>query len=82
MCAVHDRPDPDPDLAALDLIVHTWDIEETLGPPADVPDDLVRWGLAELADGESLTARHFGLAGKPPERSVDDAAAYLGCFGR
>lgn len=26
-----------------DLIVHSWDIEETLRPPANVPDDLVRW---------------------------------------
>lgn len=66
-----------------DLIVHTWDIEQSVGPPASVPEDLARWGLAELANDQSLTARHFGLTTRPglgPEAAEDAAAAYLSRF--
>ncbi|MGI9615084.1 MAG: maleylpyruvate isomerase N-terminal domain-containing protein [Acidimicrobiales bacterium] len=69
-----------------DLIVHSWDIDHTLDPPASIPTDLVRWGLDELADNDSLTSKHFDLATVPiPEGADDDEdaeAAYLRCFGR
>ena len=66
-----------------DLIVHTWDIKQTLEPPASLAADLVRWGLAELSDPESLTAKHFALASVPgPEDIQDPAIAYLSGFDR
>lgn len=66
-----------------DLIVHTWDIEQTLDPPATLPEALIRWGLAELSDATSLTAEHFGLVPDLGSQDTGDpAAAYLGSFGR
>ena len=66
-----------------DLIIHTWDIEQTLDPPAALPSALVRWGLGELADDESLTSKHFELASTPgPDASRDPGAVYLSSFGR
>lgn len=66
-----------------DLIVHSWDIEETLRPPATLPDDLVRWGVDELLHEGSLAAQHFDLVDAPALRaSQNRATAYLQCFGR
>ena len=66
-----------------DLIVHTWDIEQTLDPPASLPDDLVRWGLAELSDTASLTSELFELTTLPGAETIEDpAVAYLNSFGR
>jgi len=66
-----------------DLIVHTWDLDQTLAPPASIPPDLVRWGLSELAGDDSLAARHFDLAtASTTEVSEPAEAAYLHRFGR
>lgn len=66
-----------------DLIVHTWDIEQTIDPPASIPADLVRWGLAELSSQESLTPELFELNSVPrPGRAEQAAVAYLARFGR
>lgn len=67
-----------------DLIIHTWDIQQTLNPPAELPDALVEWGLSELDHSGSLAAEHFGI---PPsdvarESATDRAMTYLRCFGR
>lgn len=66
-----------------DLIVHTWDINQTVAPPASVPAGLVDWGLGELARGDSLTAEHVvvGSATTPPAGN-GAAAGYLTAFGR
>jgi uncharacterized protein (TIGR03086 family) len=66
-----------------DLLVHTWDIEQTLDPPASLSGDLVRWGLAELSDSSSLASELFELTTFPsPEAIEDPAVAYLHRFGR
>ena len=66
-----------------DLIVHLWDIDQTLAPPATISLDLVRWGLNELADEASQTAKHLQAAGTVKLAETEDAmAAYLQCFGR
>jgi uncharacterized protein (TIGR03086 family) len=66
-----------------DLIVHTWDIKQTIDPPASVPADLARWGLAELSDQDSLTPSHFDLMVVPRVAGTEDAAtSYLRRFGR
>ncbi len=66
-----------------DLIVHIWDIGQTLDPPTSLPDELVRWALTELSDEESLTPKHFGLTAQPSDDSNAEAAAgYLSRFGR
>ncbi len=66
-----------------DLIVHTWDIEQTIGPPAAIPDELVEWGLGDLADAGSLAAGHLQIAEPSRHRSsAGAAAAYLAAFGR
>lgn len=66
-----------------DLAVHSWDVEEALRPGASLPDDLVRWGLEELAHDDTLTVRHFDLTDRRLLRSPhDNLAAYLEAFGR
>lgn len=66
-----------------DLIVHSWDVEETLRPGADLDRGLVRWGLDDLARGGSSAAEHFGLVGLSPAGLVGrGATAYLRLFGR
>ncbi len=66
-----------------DLIVHTWDIEQSLGPPATFSETLAQWGTRELADTDSLTAEHFGLGPVlGPESFESASAAYLSRFGR
>ncbi len=66
-----------------DLIVHTWDIGQTLDPLTSLPDDLVRWALTELSDEESLTPKHFGLTAQPSDDSNAEAVAgYVSKFGR
>ncbi len=67
-----------------DLIIHAWDIGETLHPPASIPTMLAQWGLGELRDGDSLMAKHFELPDAPGSGApTDDAgSAYLRAFGR
>lgn len=66
-----------------DLIIHTWDIQQTTGPPALIPTDLISWGLAELSDEGSITPAQFGVEVIPNSgTNADPEVAYLGCFGR
>lgn len=66
-----------------DLIVHTWDIGQTVDAPAVLPNDLVNWGIEELADEASLTAKHFQLESIPASEAGENAATiYLRRFGR
>ncbi|MGH1488143.1 MAG: maleylpyruvate isomerase family mycothiol-dependent enzyme [Acidimicrobiales bacterium] len=65
-----------------DLIVHSWDLSQTISPPGTLPDGLLQWATAELAHSESATATHFGLSGAPPVGAVGSATAYLRYFGR
>lgn len=67
-----------------DLIVHTWDINETCQPPASVPTELAEWGLCELHGADSLMSKHFEIPDAPgAQRPADDAAsAYLRAFRR
>lgn len=65
-----------------DLIVHTWDVEATVRPPAVVPDNLARWGLDELTSSESLTVRHFELTDDHVPTTEASSADYLRTFGR
>lgn len=44
-----------------DIIIHTWDIAQTLKPPATLPNELVSWALADLSEPDSLAAKHFDL---------------------
>jgi hypothetical protein len=61
-----------------DLIVHGWDLGESLRPPAGIDDDLVAWAVAELAADGSLTAQHFGI----DTAAITDDASLLRAFGR
>lgn len=67
-----------------DLIVHTWDIDQTHRPPASVPRSLADWGLNELAGPGSLMSKHFDIPAAPGARPAvtDPALAYLQAFGR
>lgn len=66
-----------------DLIIHTWDIQQTLDPPASVPEALARWGLRELSDSDSLAAKHFGVAPLFADaEAADRVTAYLSRFDR
>ena len=60
-----------------DLIVHTWDIKQSVNPPAGLPPTLTQWGLGELADPESLAAPPFGISARSQL-----GAGYLSAFGR
>lgn len=67
-----------------DLIVHTWDINQTYRPPVSVPKALAEWGLSELESPHSLMAQHFKIPRSNNERphQFDTSTAYLGAFGR
>lgn len=66
-----------------DLIVHSWDVAESLHPGTTLPDSLFRWGLDELAADDSLTAQHFDLTVQPRSHSTSEGSSvYLGVFGR
>ncbi len=66
-----------------DLIIHTWDIAQALNPPATIPDELVAWALAELADPDSMSSQHFSLDTAGLERAGQaPQMALLSAFGR
>ncbi len=68
-----------------DLIVHTWDINQTIEPGASVPAALADWGLAELREPDSLMAKHFAIpagAAEDPAPDASPSASYLHAFGR
>lgn len=66
-----------------DIIIHTWDIAQTVSPPGGFSDVLTAWALADLALPDSLTTRHFGLdpadVGRHPESTQ---MTLLAAFGR
>jgi uncharacterized protein (TIGR03086 family) len=64
-----------------ELIIHTWDIAETMDPPASIRSEFVAWSFAEIADPESNTTELFALdtAVLDGERSE---RALLAAFGR
>lgn len=65
-----------------DLIVHTWDISQSLESAAELPGEVVLWGLAEIKSEESLAIRHFDV--DPSQLSAADRSAisYLRLFDR
>ncbi len=69
-----------------DIIIHTWDIAQTLTPPAALPNELVSWALADLSDPDSLAARHFDLDTSgmrvAQEQEQSPQAVLLSAFGR
>ena len=65
-----------------DLIIHAWDIDQSLASPAELPEELALWGLAELGSAGSLAAKHFGINGTRRGDIDRPAAAYLDAFGR
>ena len=65
-----------------DLIVHTWDIGQSVAPPAALADELVQWGLAELADPDSLTVQHFAVMVPGDDAASPVQTRYLAAFGR
>jgi uncharacterized protein (TIGR03086 family) len=66
-----------------DIIIHTWDIAQTISPPASISDDLTSWALAEFAMPDSLTTPHFGLdAAGLGRRSDVPQTTLLAAFGR
>jgi len=67
-----------------DLIVHTWDINQTRWPPALIPKSLADWGLRELERPGSLMSKHFEISPAASDRPapVDAASRYLRSFGR
>lgn len=66
-----------------DLIVHSWDVQETLPPGAALASDLVQWGFDHLCREDPLAVKHFQLASPAAARLPSDGAAgYLRLFGR
>ena len=69
-----------------DIIIHTWDIAQTLKPPANLPNELVSWALADLSDPDSLAVQHFALDTSGPrdarEQEQSPQAVLLSAFGR
>lgn len=69
-----------------DLIVHTWDIKQTIDPPALITNSVLDWAVDELAMEDSRAAGLFGVEettpAEPTKTSKTDTAAYLARFGR
>lgn len=69
-------------LRTQDLIVHTWDVGQSLGVDSTVPTELIEWGSRELADSGSLTVEHFGMEATRPGDISTAESRYLAAFGR
>lgn len=65
-----------------DLIVHAWDISQSIESAAELPGELVSWGLAELRSEASLTAQHFDIDAGRLGATDDSALSYLRLFDR
>lgn len=67
-----------------DLIVHSWDVKQSLRQEALLDASLVRWGLDDLAREDSLAADHFGSGDTASSglESGDPTGRYLALFGR
>ena len=62
-----------------DMNIHTWDLNQAVHPQAGLDPALARWAMAELAEADSLTARHIAIHTDRPPTS---AYALLQTFGR
>lgn len=67
-----------------DLIVHSWDVEQSLRREAPLDITLASWGLDDLAREDSLAAEHFGSGDSAQARldNTDPTHRYLRVFGR
>lgn len=65
-----------------DLIVHAWDINQSLGSVAGLPEELALWGLAEITSDGSLAARHFEIDARRLSDRDHSVAGYLRLFDR
>lgn len=66
-----------------EVILHTWDIGESIAPPAVIPDELIDWALTELVEPGSRTIEHFGLEpSAAPESGQNPQQRLLSAFGR
>lgn len=65
-----------------DLIVHAWDISQSLESAAEIPPELVLWGLAEIGSEKSMAVRHFGIDASQLSAADHSAIGYLGLFDR
>lgn len=65
-----------------DLIVHAWDVNQSLETFAKLPEELALWGLAEIAASQSLAVRHFEIDPSQLDKDNDPALAYLALFNR
>lgn len=65
-----------------DLIVHAWDISQSLESAEELPGELVSWGLAEIKSGDSLAVRHFDVDASQLSAADHSAISYLRLFDR
>lgn len=66
-----------------ELIIHTWDVAQSISPPTIIPQLLVTWAVAELARPDSITIERFRIG--PYEEPTDTHTAHealLAAFGR
>jgi uncharacterized protein (TIGR03086 family) len=64
-----------------ELIIHSWDIEQALDPPASIRDEIVEWSFGEIGKPESNTAELFALDTGALEGERSERAL-LAAFGR
>ena len=64
-----------------ELIIHTWDIMETIDPPALIQPASVNWAIDELGRPDSLTIERFGLVPAPSPLNASQETL-LQAFGR
>ncbi len=66
-----------------ELIIHTWDIMETINPPALIHPESVSWAIGELDRPDSMAIKRFGLTPlvAPLDRQTGQEAL-LTAFGR
>lgn len=65
-----------------DLIIHAWDISQSLESVAQLPEDLAFWGLAEIKSEESLAVQHFAIDASRLSATGHSAVGYVELFGR
>jgi uncharacterized protein (TIGR03086 family) len=64
-----------------ELIIHSWDVEQALDPPASIRDEIVEWSFGEIGKPESNTAELFALDTGALEGERSERAL-LAAFGR
>ncbi len=63
-----------------DLLVHAWDVQQSLGSSRSLPEELTRWGFAELGRADSLAVDHFGATPDAGDAKLDAATTYVRLF--